>query len=91
MAYAAVFEIPGDWATYEKVIAELGDFKPDGLILHAAAPTANGVRMIDIWESRQARDRFGDSALAAARQRAGQPVAEALSFDDFEVEHLKLG
>ena len=89
-AYAEIFEVPNDWATYEKITAELGDDRRAGLIVHAASPTANGVRMVNVWESREAREQFGER-LAQARAKVGVEPVEFLRHEDFDVEDLVKG
>lgn len=36
---------------------------PPGLILHTVLPTESGVRILDLWESREAADAFYNAAL----------------------------
>jgi hypothetical protein len=65
MAYAFVEDIPASWEQYEPVDAAIADPVPQGLILHAAGPTDEGVRTIEVWESREAWRRFRDGRPAA--------------------------
>jgi hypothetical protein len=90
MAYAYVQDINGgDWETYEKVVAELGDAHPDGLIVHTAGLTDTGVRFIDVWESKEAWERFFTDTLAPARERAGGPSdTSQVSFQILDVQHV---
>jgi hypothetical protein len=57
MAYAIVQDVPASWSDYE-ALTGMGGVPPDGLILHVAGPTDEGFRTIEIWESRDACDRF---------------------------------
>jgi hypothetical protein len=50
------------------------DPAPAGLILHVAGPTDEGFRMIDIWKSEQAWDRFQAERLAPAIAALGGPA-----------------
>jgi hypothetical protein len=76
MAYAVVQDIPASWADYE-VVAGIGEPLPDGLILHVAGPTDEGFRTIEVWESREACERYyagedvdpGDRAQARRTRR----------------------
>jgi hypothetical protein len=90
MTYAYVQDIDGgDWASYEKVTAELGEIHPDGLIVHTAGPTATGVRFIDVWESKEAWEKFFADTLAPARERALGPVDMGrVQFDVLDVQHV---
>ncbi len=47
---------------------------PDGLLLHSAGSTGNGWRIFDIWESRQAFERFARERIGPAAERAGLQV-----------------
>jgi hypothetical protein len=58
MAYAFVEDIPASWEQYEPVDAAIADAVPQGLILHVAGPTDDGVRTIEVWESREAWQAF---------------------------------
>ena len=42
------------------------DKTPDGMIVHSAGPSENGWYVCDIWESRDAFQRFMDNQLRAA-------------------------
>jgi hypothetical protein len=69
MAVLMVHEAPGaSEELYEKVVARLtdgrgfhtpSDWGVDGLLSHAAGPTDDGWRVIDVWESAEAFERFG--------------------------------
>ncbi len=45
---------------------------PDGLIVHMAANTGDGIRIVDMWESREAFDTFIQGAMPTM-QRLGIP------------------
>jgi hypothetical protein len=56
-----------------------GDQLPDGCKLHIAGPVEQGWRVITVWESREAFDRFREEKLLPAlREVAGEapPPAE---------------
>jgi quinol monooxygenase YgiN len=46
---------------------------PEGAIIHTATETPDGVRMLDVWESREAFERFMQERIA--------PLAEELEID----------
>ena len=66
MAHAFVEDIPASWEEYEVVDAAIADPVPEGLILHVAGPTDDGVRTIEVWESRAAWQRFHAARPSAA-------------------------
>jgi hypothetical protein len=65
MSYAFVQDIPATWDTYLEIAEALGSTAPEGLVIHVAGPTEEGFRMIGIWDSRLAWDRFRDHRLRA--------------------------
>jgi hypothetical protein len=40
-------------------LSSLSDWPVDGILSHAAGPTDDGWRVIDVWESAEAFERFG--------------------------------
>jgi hypothetical protein len=70
MAIAMLQENPGLTAEiYDAVNANLDvhNSPPEGLILHTAAPSADGgFRIFDVWESRDAFERFNEERLGPA-------------------------
>lgn len=44
---------------------------PEGLIFHSAGPIEDGWGVIDVWESREAFDRFAGGRLLTAVQELG--------------------
>lgn len=69
MAFAIVQDVPASWERYELSRAAL-TAPVTGLILHAAGPTAEGYRIIEIWESEEACRRFLDDRLTPAATAA---------------------
>ncbi len=53
-AFLVVHDVAASWATYPSCGLALGDGPIAGLILHAAGPTDDGFRTIDVWESEEA-------------------------------------
>jgi hypothetical protein len=71
--YAWCQDMPGVSADdYAKVLAELGGAEQDapGLVAHVAGPVEGGFRIIDVWESREAAERFATDHLGPAVHRA---------------------
>jgi hypothetical protein len=51
---------------YQKVLAEIGSDAPPGRLAHAVGSTDDGLRFIDIWESREHAHRFERDHLLPA-------------------------
>ena len=56
------------------------DTPPDGLIVHTAGEVDGNLRVIDVWESREAHDKFVQErlgpAIEATAREAGAPMDE---------------
>jgi hypothetical protein len=70
MAIAMLQEMEGvDAATYDKVNEKVGglDAPPEGLLMHTAGMGENGLfRIFDVWESREAHEKFAEERLRPA-------------------------
>jgi hypothetical protein len=89
MTYAFVQDVPATWERYERFAEAIGP-GPAGLILHAAGPTDEGYRIIEVWETKAAWLEFRAGPLAgAAEADAALPVPP--SFRDLDATHLVLG
>jgi|SRR5205085_2638147 len=66
------------------------DQVPEGLVVHSAGPVEGGWYIYDIWESRDAYQRFSDNQLeAAVRQVFGDgPMPPGIEPQFFEIESL---
>jgi hypothetical protein len=66
---------------YEAASAELVGVIPAGLIVHTATESADGsVRIVDVWESRDAAESFGKDVLGPIIER--QMAAAGMQADD---------
>lgn len=64
MAYAFTQDVPINQAVYQRIVEGLGDEPPKGLIVHLAIERPEGgLRYIDVWESQEDADRFGEERL----------------------------
>jgi hypothetical protein len=90
VAYAYVQDVASSWEQYEGVAGALVDPPPDGLILHVAGPTDEGVRIIDVWESEEAWQRFRSERLEPAIAALGGPARPEPTFRDLHPEHVVL-
>lgn len=79
MAIVVVLDMPGmTQATYEKsaemvagrpgAVMNLADWPVDGILSHTAAPTENGWLVVDVWESEEAFERFGETLMPILRE-----------------------
>ena len=89
MSYAFVKDVAASWERYRS-FADAISSPPRGLILHAAGPTDEGYRIIEVWESRQAWLRFRQDALGEATAD-DDALPSAPSFRDLEPAHLVCG
>ncbi len=76
MAIAMLLDNPGGTqAQYDQVHAEVApdNRPPAGLLYHVTGPTETGWRLVEVWESQEAADRFFQERLGPALQRANVP------------------
>lgn len=88
MTYAYVQDLAASWEQYERVTAGLIEPPPAGLLVHVAGPTDDGVRIIDVWESEEAWERFRLDRLAPAIAALGGPSRPEQTFRDVRPEHV---
>jgi hypothetical protein len=91
VVYAFVQDIASTWAHYEHVRASLTEPLPLGLILHVAGPTDEGFRVIEVWDSEEAWQRFCAERLQPALAALGGPARPAPTFRDLHPAHVVLG
>jgi quinol monooxygenase YgiN len=73
MAVAVIVQ-GGSRGDYKRVAERINaEGVPEGAILHTATDTPDGVRMFDVWESREAFERFMEDKIA--------PLAEELDIE----------
>lgn len=68
MAWGFIMETPLTPDQYDRLDSEVGA-DPDGLIVHVAAKGADGIRIIDVWESKERSS--GSSAIMPAAESMG--------------------
>jgi quinol monooxygenase YgiN len=81
MAILMTMDVPGGTIEmYEQVNELLGisgtEDAPDGLIGHVCATTETGIRIVDVWESREALETFLQTRALAAFEQVGVPQTE---------------
>ena len=94
MSYCAIIENPdAGREKFEQLRAHLRDtgaFPPDGQRLLIAGPTDHGGRVISVWDSEEALERFYTEALPAACAAVDIQYAR-MSRTTFEVHTLVAG
>jgi hypothetical protein len=76
MSYVLVEDVAATWERYDRFAAPLRKGVPEGLILHAAGPTDEGFRIVQVWESEEAWQRF--AALADPAPAEPPPAVRVL-------------
>ena len=74
MTYAYVVDVPAPIELYDAVHAEVvrrSGGQADGLLVHLARVTATGFQVLEVWESKEQSDRFGDEFVGPAVAAAG--------------------
>ena len=92
MPYAVVQDVAASWPEYQRACALIGDRPtPAGLIVYAAGPIDAGVRVIELWESEAARQRFRNHALARTLADLGAPPWPEPTSRDLHAAHIVFG
>jgi len=69
-----LLEFPGlTREQYEAVGASLPGGAPEGIRYHSCGPVEGGWRIVDVWDSQAAFDRFVDDTYLPAVRNAGGP------------------
>ena len=72
MAIAILFDIPGATRSqYDAVIRKLqdaGEGAPPGRLYHVAGATQDGWRIVDVWDSQEHFERFGQTLMPILRK-----------------------
>jgi len=66
MSYVVVEDVAASWEHYRRFAEALVGPAPAGLIVHAAGPTDEGFRIVGVWESEDAWQRFLADRLGEA-------------------------
>ena len=77
MSIGLIFNAAGvTQAQYDQVLNELHPDKkvPNGMQYHVAGPSADGWRVVEVWDSQEAADGYFKSTLGAALQKANISV-----------------
>jgi hypothetical protein len=90
MAIGVIFDFPGTTSDqYDEVCRDLNNGQPlrrlsdwpgEGeIVAHVAGPTRDGWRVVDVWESQEAFQRFGER-LIPLLEKAGMPAVQPQVF-----------
>jgi hypothetical protein len=66
MAYTFVHDVPGNARIYAQVSARIGEDMPPEFIAQVVHKLPDGLRHIEVWESRDAWERFQSERVAPA-------------------------
>jgi hypothetical protein len=87
--YAVVQDVPASWNVY-LLGAPRHEQMPAGLLLHAAGPTDEGFRVIDVWESQADWEDFRDRHQPGADGGPAETQLGQTTLRDLEVHDLYL-
>jgi quinol monooxygenase YgiN len=63
----------------------LAESLPEGWIFHAAGPTENGWRVVEVWESQEAADAYFQGRLGQVLQDVGVSLGQPDTFTVYNV------
>jgi hypothetical protein len=69
MPYACQYDVPADEQLYRRVMAEIGDEQPKGLIAHLVVRRDRVLRHIEVWDSKEAWEQFRADRVDPALDR----------------------
>jgi hypothetical protein len=81
-AFAVVLDVAAPWPDYQLIRSTARPKAVAGLVLHAAGPTSEGFRTIDVWTSRAAWARGRSDVEPALEGLISPPVVRELDVDD---------
>ena len=74
----------GTLEQYDEVIQKMGFMTrgagPAGLLFHWATKTADGIRVVDVWESREQFEKFGQEKIGPITAEVGVPGPPQTTF-----------
>ena len=78
MAVAVILDFEGATLDqYDQVIERMGlepgGDVPDGALFHWVTATDDGIRVVDVWESREVFDRFAEEQIGPHSEAVGLP------------------
>src|SRR3954451_6349469 len=88
MAVGFILDFPGGTAEqYDQVVArmELGGHMAPGGSFHAAGPSADGWRVVDVWDSDEAFQRFAEEKIGPITQEVGLPEPKITRIEEHRI------
>jgi hypothetical protein len=85
--YAFVQDIAASWPRYLEVAPPLTQ-PPEGVLVYAAGPSDEGVRVIGVWQSRTACERFRATWLNGVIASLADPAAAERTLRDLTPAQL---
>ncbi len=87
MAIGIQFDFPGGTLEqYDQVARKLGyqpsGAGPSGILFHWITKTSNGIRVTEVWESRERSERFFQEQIGPATAEAGVPGPPQVTYFD---------
>ena len=86
---AVAFEMNFRGATldqYDQILQKMGltpgGATPPGAISHWAAETDEGLRVVDVWETKEAYEQFAQEQIGPFSQQAGIPAPPETTYHD---------
>lgn len=86
MAIAVILDFPGGTKDqYDDVIKNMGLTRngdaPPGAQFHWVAVSDDGIRVVDVWDSREVFDRFAQEQIIPLSREAGLPEPQLQFYD----------
>jgi hypothetical protein len=92
MAVGFILEFPGGTLEqYDQVIEkmQLGGKTASGGQFHAAGQTADGIRVVDVWDSDEAFQKFADEQIGPITQEMGLPEPKITRIEEHRIGDLR--
>lgn len=84
-----IYDVPGVTVDqYDQVNQQLGSEKPEGVHVHIAGKSDDGLRVIEVWDSTEHVDRYMESGLAQALQEAQIPEPKITEFEVHKLDWM---
>lgn len=78
-AYVVVVDIAASWASYPADEFAAHRLSPPDLALHAAGPTDDGYRVVEVWDSMEAFVAHGPRWVGATAALAAAPIVRSFT------------
>ena len=86
MPVAIIMDFPGaTLEQYDQILDKMGlteGSTPPNAIFHWVTATDDGIRVVDVWETREAYDQFAEEQIGPYSQEVGIPGPPQTSYHD---------